>query len=64
MDPEIAFSMLKNIIIAQNRELLRRVVAQYPSRLPSYDAMCNRYITPEYYLPIMQDGPKKSQNAK
>jgi hypothetical protein len=70
MDPEIAFSLIKNVIIKQNQALLKDISEHYARRLPSYKELFDRYITPEYYLPIMQDSgrkvsaPKRKTNSK
>lgn len=63
MDPEMSFTMYKNIIIAQNKELLRQISIQYKNNVPSYDFLVDKYIRPEYYLPIIQK-PIRRQNDK
>lgn len=54
MDSEIGFTIIKNMIVQQNKELLRVLSSKYKGRLPSHEELCNKYIQPEYYLPIIQ----------
>lgn len=57
MDNKIAFGVIKNIIIEQNKELLKVIAKQYSL---DYEVLVEKYITPTYYLPVVQvsDGNK------
>lgn len=50
MDRKVAFDMIKNIIIEQNTELLKQV-----SKVTGIDEdyLITKYLTPDYYLPII-----------
>ena len=48
---DIAFDILKNIIIKQNEEMLKVIAEHY--KIP-YQYLKKQYIKPEYYLPIVE----------
>jgi predicted transcriptional regulator len=55
MAGEIMFNILKNIIIEQNKILLKQVAEK--SNL-DYNELCEKYLQPAYYLPlIVKDKP-------
>jgi len=58
MDSEVAFNMFKNMIIAQNKELLKRLAKDLKR---NEQAMIDRYVKPEFYLPIIQTNGHKSR---
>jgi hypothetical protein len=47
---DLAFSMLKNIIIAENKELFRKISEKYKI---DYNELAEKYLKPEYYLPLV-----------
>lgn len=49
MDSEIIFKLITNIIIAQNTELLKKL-AKANNLDEKY--LLDKYLRPEYYLPI------------
>lgn len=44
------FAAIKNTIISQNKEFLLDLSKRFKL---DYDYMCEKYIKPEYYLPIL-----------
>lgn len=58
MDSEVVFMMFKNMIIKQNKELLKRIAKDHGK---SENALLDRYIKPDYYLPIIQSYGSKKQ---
>ena len=63
MDNKVAFGVIKNVIIEQNKELLKVIAKQYQL---DYEVLLEKYITPTYYLPIIQvtDGNKDNKDNK
>lgn len=53
------FNMIKNIIIEQNKQLLRKV-AQNTGLDESY--LLDKYLRPEYYLPIFLKDANKNED--
>ena len=51
MDQEIGFQMFKYITIAQNRELLKQIAKDHGYNESRF---LERYLKPEYYLPVIQ----------
>lgn len=56
MDKEVTFNVFKNIIIEQNKVLLKQV-AEFTGLQEQY--LLEKYIKPEYYLPIIVKDPSK-----
>lgn len=50
MDQEVIFGLFKNIIVAQNKDLLT-AVAKKNNIDPQY--LIDKYLRSEYYLPII-----------
>lgn len=50
MGGEVMFDIIKNIIIEQNKILLKHVADK--TNL-DYETLCKKYIQPAYYLPIV-----------
>lgn len=46
----VMFTILKNIIIAQNKMLMSRIAKEYDM---DEKHLCDTYIKPEYYLPVV-----------
>jgi hypothetical protein len=63
MDNKVAFGVIKNVIIEQNKELLKIIAKQYQL---DYDILVEKYITPAYYLPVVQvtDNKDNKDNKK
>lgn len=51
MDTNIAFSIIKNVIIEENKVMIKKI-AQIIGK--SEEELLKKYIKPEYYLPIIQ----------
>lgn len=52
---EIGYEIFKNVIIAQNRALLKLIAKDFGR---CEQRLLERYLKPEYYLPIVEkDGP-------
>lgn len=51
MDNKVAFGVIKNVIIEQNKELLKIIATKHNL---DYDALVDKYIRPAYYLPVIQ----------
>lgn len=57
MDCQIAFSVIKNVIMEQNKVLLKRLAEELNM---DYDELLIKYLKPEYYLPVVsQDATSK-----
>ncbi len=57
MDCQIAFTVIKNVILEQNKVLLKLLADEFQL---DYDTLLEKYLTPEYYLPVVaQDTDKK-----
>jgi hypothetical protein len=50
MDSDVIFSVFKNIIIEQNKKLLKELAMDIGK---SEKYMLDRYVRPEFYLPII-----------
>lgn len=50
MDSKITFDMFKNIIIEQNKILLKEIATVLGK---DEETLLNTYIKPDYYLPII-----------
>lgn len=50
MDEKVVFSTIKETIIAQNRAFLLDLSKRFKL---DYEYLCEKYIRPEYYLPIV-----------
>lgn len=50
MDEKVVFSAIKETIIAQNRAFLLDLSKRFDL---DYEYLCDKYIRPEYYLPIV-----------
>lgn len=50
MDNKMIFDLFKNIIIQQNRILLKEVAERFQL---DYDELLKQYLKPEYYLPVI-----------
>jgi hypothetical protein len=61
MDSKVAFCVIKNVIIEQNKELLKLIAQKHNL---DYDMLMNKYLTPEYYLPVVQTNNSKKQNSE
>lgn len=59
MDSKIAFEVIKNVIIEQNKELLQLIANKYNL---DYDELVEKYITPAHYLPVIQNTETKGCN--
>lgn len=51
-DRELGFEMIKNILIEQNKHLLKQIAKDFER---SENNLLKRYLKPEYYLPIVQN---------
>lgn len=51
MNYDETYNIFKNIIIKQNKDLLKRIAKDYNI---DFDYLANKYIVPEYYLPIIK----------
>lgn len=51
MDNKVAFGVIKNVIIQQNKELLKVIAVKFNL---DYQDLESKYITPQYYLPLVQ----------
>lgn len=51
MENKVILDVFKNIIIEQNKEFLKEVSKAYNI---DYDYLINKYLKPEYYLPIVK----------
>ncbi len=60
MDNKVAFAVIKNIIIEQNKELLKLIAKKYNL---DYDMLVEKYITPTYYLPVVQKTDKQNKTS-
>jgi len=49
---DIGFDMIKNIIIAQNKQLIKQIATDY---MRNETRLLERYLKPEYYLPIVKN---------
>lgn len=47
---DMMFRLLKNIIVEENKTLLRLVADTYGL---NYDSLKEKYLRPEYYLPLV-----------
>lgn len=57
MDCQVAFSVIKNVIMEQNKVLLKRLAEELNI---DYDELLIKYLKPEYYLPVVsQDSTSK-----
>lgn len=61
MDNKVAFSVVKNVIIEQNKELLKLVAERYNL---DYDVLIDKYLTPTYYLPVVQNTNEQKRSKK
>ena len=54
---DMMFQILKNVIIAENKELLK-IIAKHHNL--NYDVLQKKYLKPEYYLPlVLKDEQRK-----
>ena len=58
MDNKIAFGVIKNVIVEQNKQLLKIIAEKYKL---DYDELVNKYITPQYYLPVVKITDKQGR---
>lgn len=56
MDCQIAFSVIKNVIMEQNKVLLKKLADEFQL---DYDELESKYLKPEYYLPVVSQETKK-----
>jgi hypothetical protein len=61
MDNKVAFGVIKNVIIEQNKELLKVIAKQYQL---DYEVLVEKYITPAYYLPVVQVSDNNKDSKK
>jgi hypothetical protein len=61
MDNKVAFGVIKNVIIEQNKELLKLISEKHNL---DYDMLVQKYITPEYYLPVVRKTNKQNKTSK
>lgn len=57
MDCQIAFNVIKNIIIEQNKVLLKRLADELNL---DYEELIEKYLKPDFYLPVVSKEVKKS----
>lgn len=50
MMKEMVFNVFKNIIIEQNKTLLKIIAEKYDL---DYEDLLKKYITPDHYLPVV-----------
>ena len=50
MDNKMIFNIFKNVIIEQNKVLLKQISDKYNI---DYDYLVEKYIDPQYYLPVI-----------
>lgn len=53
---KLIFDVFKTIIIEQNKILLKEVSIKFDL---DYDDLLQKYIKPEYYLPVIEKSDKK-----
>jgi predicted transcriptional regulator len=51
---DIVFDVFKNIIIEQNKQLIKQLSQKHNL---NYDEMLDKYLKPEYYLPVLLSKP-------
>ncbi len=51
-DREVGFEILKNVIVEQNKALIKQIAKDY---LRTESRLLHRYLKPEYYLPILEN---------
>lgn len=56
MDKEVGFQMFKYMTIKQNRELIKQIAKDYNLNEAK---LLERFLKPEYYLPVIQKCSKK-----
>jgi hypothetical protein len=61
MDNKVAFGVIKNVLIEQNKQLLKIVAEKHNL---DYEELVEKYITPQYYLPVIQVADKKNDTDK
>ena len=61
MDNKMIFDIFTNVIIEQNKILLKQVSDKFGI---DYDILLEKYLTPENYLPILQDTKPKPNKKK
>lgn len=61
MDNKMIFDIFKNVIIEQNKILLKQVSDKFGI---DYDVLLEKYLTPDNYLPILQDTKPKPIKKK
>lgn len=61
MDNKMIFDIFKNIIIEQNKLLLKTIAEKHNL---DYDYLLEKYIAPQYYLPVILSTKKQDQNVK
>lgn len=61
MDNKMIFDIFKNVIIEQNKTLLKQVSDKFGL---DHDALLEKYLTPENYLPIIQNTKAKPMKKK
>ena len=55
---ELVYTMIKNIIISQNRTLFEKLEKVTDKSKEYYE---HKYLKPEYYLPVMLPSPDKDE---
>lgn len=46
----MVFSIFKNVIMEQNKQLLKIIAEKYDL---DYDELLQKYLTPDHYLPVV-----------
>lgn len=55
------FNIFKNVIIEQNKVLLKQIADKYNL---DYDYLVEKYIDPQYYLPVILSTTSKKDTQK
>ena len=58
MDCQIAFSVIKNVIMEQNKVLLKKLADEFQL---DYDELTAKYLKPDYYLPVVSQETTKGK---
>jgi hypothetical protein len=61
MDNKIVFDIFKNVIIEQNKLLLKEISEKFDL---DYEYLIDKYIKPSYYLPVVIKTTDNNTNDK